>query len=95
MLLMRLRCKDGLEEPPPIVNQANVTNFLEGSNGFTNYWNLLWAVLNFLDHNGLLIAGVNNAFVSLHQNKYPTDVEYRPVFLDKCVNHLLESGVQT
>jgi hypothetical protein len=48
MLLMRLRCKDGLEEPPPIVNLVNVTTFLKGSNSVTHYWNFLWAVLNFL-----------------------------------------------
>ncbi len=74
MLLMRLRCKDGLEEPSPILNLANVANGLEGSSGFTHYQNFLWAVLNFPNRDRLHVAIVNNPFVILHWDKYPTVV---------------------
>jgi hypothetical protein len=79
VLLMGFGGKDSLEEPPPVMNLADVPNFLEGSNGLAHDLNFLWAILYLLDCNRGSVASVNNTFVVFDQDKYPAIVEHCPI----------------
>ncbi len=80
MLLVRFRCKYGLEKPPHVVNLANMLNFLEGRDGRTHDQNFIGTVLYFLDRDRESVTSVDDAFIILHRDKYPTILEHRPLF---------------
>jgi hypothetical protein len=90
VLMMGFGCKDSLEEPPPVMNLADVTSFLKGGNGLAHDWNFFWAVLYLLNRNRGSVAGINNTFVVFDQEEYPVIVKNCPILLYQCMNAVLE-----
>ncbi len=86
--------KDGLEEPPSIMNLADVPNFLKGRNGLVQNRKFLWPILDLLDCNRRGVASVDHTFVILHRDKYPTVVEDWPMFLNQYIDAVLKSLVE-
>ena len=86
---MRLRRKNGLEEPTPIVNLAYVTNFFKSSHGFTHDRNLFGAIHDLFYRDWVGIAGINDAFVVSDRYENTTIIEDRPVFNNQRVDLLL------
>ncbi len=60
VLLMEFGCNDSLEEPLPIMNLADVPNFLKGSNGLAHDCNFFWAVFLRIFLQGYLYAATQH-----------------------------------
>jgi hypothetical protein len=94
MLLMRFRCKNGLEEPSPVVHLAYVLDLLESCHGFTHDGNLLRAIHDLLDCDGVSVTCIDDTLVVPDGNKHTAIIEDRPVLDDQCVDLLLQVSGQ-
>jgi hypothetical protein len=71
MFLMRFWSKDSLKEPSPIVNLRDMAKLLEGSHSFMHNRQLVGAIHDLLDSNGMRVAGVNDTLKVLTGTKMP------------------------
>ncbi len=79
---MRFWTKDGLKEPSPIVSLTDMANLLEGGHSFTHNRQLVGAIHDLLDSNGMHVAGVNDTLVNFKWNENATIIKDRLVFDD-------------
>lgn len=76
---MRLRGKQGFEEPGAVVDLSDVADLLECSNAFPHDRDLPWAVENFLDSDRRGGTGVDDALVIANGREGATFVKDAPV----------------
>ena len=73
------------------MNLPNVSDLLEGSNGFPHNRNLLRPILNLFNSDGGGFASIDHTLVILNRNPDPTLIEHTPEFFDK-ISHLEPYG---
>ncbi len=64
------------------MNLTNMARLLEGGHGFAHNRQLVGAINDLLDSDGMHVAGVNYTLVVFNRNEDTTIVEDRPVFDD-------------
>jgi hypothetical protein len=94
VLLVWLRGQESFEEPPAIVDLADVAELCKRRDTLAHNGDFLWSVVDLLDADGASITCVNQAGVVCNWDKLPLVVKNGPVLLQQLINLIANDGVE-
>jgi hypothetical protein len=94
MLLVWLRGQECFEEPPVIVDLADVAELSKQHDTLAHDGDFARSVVDLLDADGTSITCVNQAGVVFNWDKLPLVVKDGPVLLQQLINPIANNGVK-
>jgi hypothetical protein len=94
VLLVWLRGQECFEEPPEVLDLADVAKHSKQHDTLTHDGDFTRSVVDLLDANQASIICVDRAGVVFNWDKWPLVIKDGPVFLQQLINPIANSGVK-
>jgi hypothetical protein len=94
VLLVWLRGQESFEEPPTVVDLANLAKLCKQRDTLAHDGNFAWFIVDLLDADGVSINCVDQAGVVFNWDELPLVIKNGPVLLQQLINFIGNRGVK-